>query len=385
MKRTELENQLKTEAQEHVPDVYDRILESARGEGLIHAQSCPSFTDKTKNRRTGKRRAAAILSAVASLAVCAAIVVPVALYGGGTGGGVTSVSLSSRDVYGMGAVTTAKLLCGEMTGGALSSLSAVRLLSDKDTSSVKDQTKKFHEYFTMFESFLGDDLFTTVEEKNADGAYAQYEQKLTVTGVGLRGNTEQYVMYFNEILCKQDTDGDETEQEYVLDGVLSLDGADYMLCGERSFSTEKGETENELWIRAYPEPDDGKTYVEMEQEDSVEKGETKREYVYKIVKNGKLIEETSVEFEAEQKGGKEKIKYEIEFRSGEGKGKYELERETKNGVHSIKAKYDLDGESGEFYIRPEAGGYLYVFPDGSTVTFENNYISKIIEINFQAL
>lgn len=288
----------------------------------------------------------------------------------------TSALASAQDVYGMGAVSTVRLLGCELSGSAVKSLSAVKIAdvaSESETEeegAVKEQAEKFNEYFTMLDSFLGEEVVTTKAVRNTDEQYAQYEIKLTITGKDLLGETETYLMYYTETLHKAKTEDDETEEEYTLEGVMVLDGEDYALRGERSYEEERGETENDLKIRAYPDPEDKDTYVQMKQENSVEKNETETEYVYSVVRDGKLIEETAVEFETEQKDNKEEIKYELEFRSGDAKGSYKLEKETKDGAVQIKVKYNIDGSSGTFRIRETENGYEYSFSDNSKKLFK---------------
>ena len=107
----------------------------------------------------------------------------------------------------------------------------------------------------------------------------------------------------------------------------------------------------------------------MEQEYSVENGKTQTEYVYSVYADGKLIEETAVEFEAKNKNGKVQTEYSIEFRKGKSKGKYEIERRS----DKTAVEYKIDGENGEFFIREVTGNgkklYEYTFSDGSALTF----------------
>ena len=128
-------------------------------------------------------------------------------------------------------------------------------------------------------------------------------------------------------------------------------------------------------IRAYADKADKSTYIQMEQEYSVEKGETETEYVYSVYSDGKLLEQTAVEFEQESKNGKTETEYELEFRSGTSKGKYVVKREVVNNKTEIKVKYVIDGNSGEFRIREitdENGNkhYEYNYRDGSKQIFD---------------
>ena len=305
---------------------------------------------------------------------------------------------SPNDVYGMGAVSSVRLLGNNMSSSAVKTFSAVSAATqmrackveltsstiDNSEQEVKEQTERFNEYFTALDSFLGDDVVSTVTEANTDGNY-EYETKMTINGKDFNGETVTYTMYYTETLVKADSADDdyedagdedeETENEYQLVGVMVIDGVEYYLEGERSEETEKGESETELKIRAYADKTDKTSYIQMEQEHSVEDGETETEYVYSIYANGELIEQTAVEFETETKNNKVETEYELEFRSGTSKGKYVVEREVKDNKISIKVKYNIDGKTGVFHIREitdENGNkqYEYSYNDGSKQVFD---------------
>lgn len=306
----------------------------------------------------------------------------------------SNVLSSPNDVYGMGAVSSVRLLGNNMAPSAVKTLSAVsattqrracgvRLASstvDKSEQEVKEQTERFNEYFTALDSFLGDDVVSTVTEANTDSNY-DYETKMTIKGKDFNGETVTYTMYYTETLVKADSayddaddEDEETESEYRLVGVMVIDGVDYYLEGERSEETEKDESETELKIRAYADREDKTSYIQMEQEYSVEDGEKEIEYVYSIYANGKLVEQTAVEFETENKNNKVETEYELEFRSGTTKGKYVVKREVKNNKISIKVKYIIDGKTGVFHIREitDKNGnkqYEYTFSDNETIVF----------------
>ena len=303
---------------------------------------------------------------------------------------------SPNDVYGMGAVSSVRLLGNNMSSSAVKTFSAVSAATqmrackvesasstiDNSEQEVKEQTERFNEYFTALDSFLGDDVVSTTTEANTDSNY-EYETKMTIKGKDFNGETVTYTMYYTETLVKADFDDDEgaanedeeTESEYQLVGVMVIDGADYYLEGERSEETEKDESETELKIRAYADKTDKTSYIQMEQEYSVEDRETETEYVYSIYANGELIEQTAVEFETETKNNKVETEYELEFRSGTSKGKYVVEREVKDNKISIKVKYNIDGKTGVFHIREitDKNGnkqYEYSYNDGSKQVFD---------------
>ncbi len=229
-------------------------------------------------------------------------------------------------------------------------------------------------------------MVTTKTEQNSDEGYP-YEVKMVITGKDFNGETVQYTMYYTETSVMQEADLDdddddddddknegEVEKIFKLEGVMVIDGNDYHLEGERSEETEKDESESELKIRAYADINDKTSYIQMEQEFSVEDGEEETEYVYSIYSAGKLVEQTAVEFETENRGGEVETEYELEFRSGSAKGKYSVEREVKNNVAEIKVKYNIDGKTGEFRIKEitDASGakqYEYTFKDNDKLLF----------------
>ena len=286
-------------------------------------------------------------------------------------------ALSAQDAYGIGAVSSVKLLGTGVSAAAMSAFAelgneAVAVTAEEvgDTDERKAATEKFNEYFRALDGFGGDDVVKTTVGDNDDESYP-HAKKMTIEGVGMDGRKVVYVMYYDETEVKTEEDDGEIEKEYSLNGVITIDGKEYAVEGMRSEETEDDERESELRIRAYADATDKTTYVEMERENSVEEGETETEYVYSIYRGGVLIEQTAVEFERENENGKEEIAYEIEFRSGETIGKYEVEREAGN---EVKVKYATDGKTGSFRViaeTDESGNetYKYVFQDGREYVF----------------
>ena len=319
--------------------------------------------------------------------LCLTTVISVALSAcGNADGGKKSALSSPNDVYGMGAVSSVRLLGSNIPAGAVKTFSAVSAAAQTTASGnsereVKEQAERFNEYFTALDSFFGDEIISTSTQKNTEAEYP-YDIKMTITGKDFSGETVSYLMYYTETLVggdeddedDEDEDDEEIENEYRLTGVMVLDGVEYYLEGGRSEETEKDESETELKIRAYADKADKTSYIQMEQEYSVEDGETETEYVYSVYANGELLEQTAVEFETENKDGKTETEYGLEFRSGATKGKYSVEREVKDGKTQIKVKYNIDGKKGVFHIREIIGEngdkqYEYSYSDGSRQVF----------------
>ena len=339
-----------------------------------------------------------------------------------TGQDPSSTLSSTNDVLGMGAVTTVELLGTQVSSGALQTLSAVRLFAEEtgtentdastgtentgtgaentgadeaEKTPAQEQAETFNKYFSMLDSLLGDDVITTEVSNNTDEGYEAYAYKLVIKGKDMKGEDVVHLMYYNEtektvpVDSTQEQTGEsgestvqtaskhiwevekkkhenKTKTEYVMEGVMVVDETDYILRGERSIETEEDETENEIEIRAYLDEADTDTFVRMKQETSVEENETEKEYVYSVVKDGKLIEQTAVEFETEKKGDREDVQYELEFRNGEGRGRYCVERKTKDGESFMKVSYIINGQRGVFFIhQTEDGQYEYTFDNGN--------------------
>ena len=396
MKRKDIEKKLKIEAEQFIPDPLDKIKMAARAENLLPYDSERNSEvysqGNTAVMAKSKRKAIWSFTAFASIIVCFILILSFMLnFGRNKPFHPTRINLSAEDAYGMGAVSSVRLLGNNMSSSAVKTFSKVNAISyttsnyaaiDKSEDDAKRQAKRFNEYFTALDSFLGDDVVSTTTEANTDSNY-EYETKMTIKGKDFNGETVTYTMYYTETLVKADSADDdedaanedeETENEYQLVGVMVIDGADYYLEGERSEETEKGESETELKIRAYADKTDKTSYIQMEQEHSVEDGETETEYVYSIYANGELIEQTAVEFETETKNNKVETEYELEFRSGTSKGKYVVEREVKDNKISMKVKYNIDGKTGVFHIREITDGngnkqYEYTFSDHEIIVF----------------
>ena len=400
MKRKDIEKKLKIEAEQFIPDPLDKIKMAARAENLLPYDSERNSEvysqGNTAVMTKSKRKAIWSFTAFASIIVCFILILSVTLnFGRNKPFHPTRINLSAEDAYGMGAVSSVRLLGNNMSSSAVKTFSKVNAISyttsnyaaiDKSEDDAKRQAKRFNEYFTALDSFLGDDVVSTITEANTDSNY-EYETKMTIKGKDFNGETVTYTMYYTETLVKADSadddedsaddDGDEdeeTENEYQLVGVMVIDGVDYYLEGERSEETEKGESETELKIRAYADKTDKTSYIQMEQEYSVEDGETETEYVYSIYADGELIEQTAVEFETETKNNKVETEYELEFRRGTSKGKYVVEREVKDNKISIKVKYNIDGKTGVFHIHEITDGngnkqYEYTFSDHEIIVF----------------
>ena len=291
------------------------------------------------------------------------------LSSGGMGGGAgADAEAGATNAYALGAVTAASLLTegGVLSGAALSSDAA---------DGMKEDVKGFSDYFEVLDAFLNDGALNVTAEDVPNG---EYSTRLTVEGALPGGEKVSYTMYYTETesFSHEETEEDEHETRvaYSLEGEMEMEGVVYELTGYRMSETEtegrEQETSEELWIMAR-DPAQAGDYVRMdvETEEEEEDGEEEhsREFVYRVYRDGKLAEQTSVEFETEDERGERETEYEVTILKEGKKSRFEVEREEKrNGASVIEVKYSGADGSGTFTIVKRADGtYLYEFDDGS--------------------
>lgn len=381
MDNKELEKRLRSEADAHTPDVFDSVMSTAQTQGLFDNNAEHTPQPERKNRRD-KKTFMRIFIPAATVAACAAVFVPMLLIKDEKPNNNNSVkSLSTVEKYGIGAVSAAKLLSAELPVAArgdgfyrASTLNSAISYSDGNDD-IRNYIDAFDRYLSALDGFIGEGAVSAATQVNTDGNYP-YRVKMTVKGLDFDGNQTEYIMYYTEtvitdstIVSQSDGDGktpaerkkDEREVEYSLKGVMLLDDKEYMLEGRRKTENDGDESEEELFIRAYADPNDKTTYVQMEQESETESDEHECEYVYSVVVNGETVETTAIEFEVEDEKDKTKSELQLEFKQGKAKGKYSLKRVELGDETQTKVKYKLDGEEGEFRIVTANGKHEYLF------------------------
>lgn len=311
---------------------------------------------------------------------------------GGVGGEGTSVEAGARNAYGIGAVTTAKLLAGGIAGtNAMLSATSQEGAADGAGQGAQEAAGEFDEYFRMLDCFLDEDAFRTTVSENTDEGFA-FDYKMTVEGELLDGTAVSHTMYYSEesvgAVSDDDDDHDDDDRDenehteaYRLTGVMVLDGVSYDMSGYRSVETEAehNETEQseELWIRA-TDPQNARNYVQMDLETETEEedgsAEQEREYVYSVYADGKLTERTNVDFETENEDGAAETEYTLGILRDGVRSYYEVERaERESGSVTIGVRYRLgSGESGRFVVTQTADGeYVYRTDDGTRIDFDD--------------
>ncbi len=313
---------------------------------------------------------------------------------------------STESVYGVAAVTTAKLLKSE--SAEVASLAAPADTGTADTGTAgadkaQAELDDFNKYFNMLDTFLDKSATKTVVTKNSssDEALAGYEFKLIITGKNAAGEDVPHTVYFTETAGASKTDAHtdrdgETEttvtKTYTLDGVVEM-GTDetgaaiyYYMSGARTeleiTETEGRETETEyissLTMKASVQKDDPLNYVSLthtqSSETEADETETESLYTYTVFENGIPVESTAVGFEEETEKGETETEYTVAFQSGTSRGIYTIERETKGNAAEIVVEYLMDGTAGSFTVSKNADGtYRYHFAETSADRFLDDF------------
>ena len=325
----------------------------------------------------GRKVAVALIAVLLVAAIFLCIFLPIWLQRGGapTPGGDIGVFGDADSFYVYGAASVGAILSsGE--GSASSSPHAVTAdaavaaaevypvaAADADAAQVEILNK----YLSLVESLLGGSGITGESIAPAEG----YEFGMRVTRVDLLGGHDSYELYYNKIFLGSETDGDETEENYSITGVLVTDGGTYRVSGTYQTESEEDGRESELFFRAYT-GDGTDSYIEFRQSQESEHDdgdpETEAEYVYAVVTDGVRRERTVVEYEGET--DETELSMVIERYDADGSISREqlfFEDETEDGARVIVVRGTLDGEAVAFRIYVRGDGYDYVFSDGTHI------------------
>ena len=218
------------------------------------------------------------------------------------------------------------------------------------------ETAELDRYMALVESLLSDGGFDFSSQTSDREEYAE---KTVISYKDMSGDAHDYVMYFNQILTKSETDESdgETEENYSIKGVMVIDGADYEICGERKNESEEGESETETeFVVILGE----NRYIRVEQSVETEDGESEQEYCYSVYENGKLVERSAFSYETEENETELKM---TSFKDGKTQVLY-FEREIEKGEEVIEIHVG-DGKHGKGYIvhieKDENGDNRYSF------------------------
>lgn len=334
---------------------------------------------------SGRKKKIALLAAALAAVLCLCIVLPIALHGsdkpGFIDGGKIDRIDSADEFYAYSAASVGTLLSAAQgpdavlksapktnagTGSlkkrtfATSAASAANGLTDAEQA-IADTVDG---YLGLIESLLSEEAIEYTAVELGQEQYG-YRYRMTVTVRDMLGDPFEYTMFYDKVLTESETDGDETEEEYAIDGILLVGGKQYPVSGEKETENEEDESELSLQFTAYRPNLAGKKipYLRMEQESEEEDGgkETEKFFLYTLYdENGRPAETTSVEYEEEE--GELELKMTV--RRGEEKDELWFWREDgRKNILSARAR--IGGEDYRFTVMIEESGYRYEFSDGN--------------------
>ena len=328
----------------------------------------------------GKKVMIAVIAVLLVAAIFLGVFLPLWLKGGGTpvtpgGGSDPFGNITSADrFYAYGAASVGSILASVSESGAAAAAVAagealIPAASDASrlaSAAEEEQVATLNKYLSLVESLLSDGGISG----EAIAPAGEYEFGMRVTSTDLTGGTSGYVLYYNKRFVSGETDGEESEENYSIEGVLVTEfDTSYEVKGNYQTETESedGEHESEsgLFFRAFTS-EDRRSYIEVRQETETESEdgveETETEYVYTVVEDDRRVERMTVEYETEQDETELNMTIEnyVEGRSET----LVFEDETEDGVRVIAVSGTLDGTPVAFRIYVRDGHYDYVFADG---------------------
>ena len=308
----------------------------------------------------GKNTKIALIAAALVVILTMCVVLPIVLDGGGSSPvpPAPPILMSTQgDFYAYSALAAGSVLAEMNSSGAL----ALALPSSEVQAAIRDSAE---EYLRLVDGLLsGGEISHTSAE--VPQKYAQYAYAMTVSGTGLGGNTLTYTLYYNENLSSEEIDGEETEREYDIEGVLSTPNGDYTVRGgresESEYDKDESEEEEELWFNAYI-GDNSYIRVEQESERESEGGdeEIERSHLISLIENGKVVESTTVDLE--QEDGETEV--ELTVKRDGVVDKLQFTRETRGGKDILYARAQFSAGDASFRVYVEDGGYRFEFIDG---------------------
>ncbi|MCD8041352.1 MAG: hypothetical protein LUF82_07540 [Clostridia bacterium] len=351
---------LSKQANAILPD--DKIKEDIRAE-LYGQGGVEAYAHGGTKAKGNRKTMYAIIAAALAVVIALCIILPITLGKNKPSsiipGGIISTTVDSEDFYAYCAASAGSILAMQTQTGS-ASLAKAKLAADGITDSEQQAVTLIEEYISFVEEMLGNSGITHTTITSADGD-GDYTYTMTVSYSDLLGENVSYVMYFNETQTSSKTDGDETEDNYDISGILVVNGVQYPVTGGRSEETETGETESELWFKAYT-ADNSYIIIKQEYEEETEDGENETEktteiYIYE---NGKLTE--SVVAEMENEDGETEL--ELVITKNGVKNTIEFVYKQGSGDTVIQVKAEINGQKYSLKIYVENGNYRYVFSDG---------------------
>lgn len=168
-----------------------------------------------------------------------------------------------------------------------------------------------------------------------------------------------------------DKNDNKTEKDYSIKGILLIGGAEYFVEGVYETENDGGESESELYFKAFTNAEKT-SYIEVrqkhERETKSDETEIEQEYVYSVYVDGVLTERTEIEYETE----KDELELKMSVTKGGETETILFKGEFENGERILRARGKVNGQTVSFRVYVLNDGYRYVFDDGSFSDFERD-------------
>ncbi len=212
---------------------------------------------------------------------------------------------------------------------------------------------------------------TESEEKNYYGVTR--DDKISELKIS-DGESPDYKAYNGDKIDDEyniDKNNDKTEKDYSIKGILLIGGAEYFVEGVYETENDGGESESELYFKAFTNAEKT-SYIEVrqkhERETKSDETEIEQEYVYSVYVNGVLTERTEIEYETE----KDELELKMSVTKGGETETILFKGEFENGERILRARGKVNGQTVSFRVYVLNDGYRYVFDDGSFSDFERD-------------
>ena len=226
-------------------------------------------------------------------------------------------STSAQDVYAISALSGASYLSASgasSVGKASAAVNSASIEINAPTFNFEGVATKIKDGLELVDSLLAGNVSEKIEiNTEKDGEFAAYTYLMTVTVDG----KEVARMYFNETSTKTETEQDDddyeskTETSTTLEGVIVKGDKKFEVVGKKELEVEGDEKEFSVEFRTKA---DENNYVEFSYESEKDENSLETSYTVKIVRNGKVLQETELEYETEN--GKTEV--ELSFKAVKG-------------------------------------------------------------------
>ena len=270
-------------------------------------------------------------------------------------------STSAQDVYATSALSGASYLSASgasSVGRASAAVNSTSIEINAPAFNFEGVAPKIKDGLELVDSLLAGNVSEKIEiNTEKDGEFAAYTYLMTVTVDG----KEVARMYFNETSTKTETEQDDddyeskTETSTTLEGVIVKGDKKFEVVGKKELEVEGDEKEFSVEFRTKA---DENNYVEFSYESEKDENSLETSYTVKIVRNGKVLQETELEYETEN--GKTEV--ELSFKAFKGI-KFKISKDDVND-NVFRLSYIIGESSFNVTVTKTETGYKFTI-DGN--------------------